>query len=50
MFTASKRYGAAGFCGKNAISESEFQAVSNRFFNMTTEFADSLNWQTLSGN
>lgn len=30
------------------ISESEYQAVSDQFYNRTTEFVDSLNWQPLA--
>lgn len=34
--------------GSEVISESEYQAVSDQFYNRTTEFVDSLNWQPLS--
>lgn len=34
--------------GSAVISESEYQAVSDQFYNRTTEFVDSLNWQPLS--
>lgn len=34
--------------GSEVISESEYQAVSDQFYNTTTEFVDSLNWQPLS--
>ncbi len=31
-----------------AISESEFNAAFDRFYDLTTDFLDSLNWQSLS--
>lgn len=34
--------------GSEVISESEYQAVSDQFYNRTTEFVDSFNWQPLS--
>lgn len=34
--------------GDDVISEREYQIASNRFFNITTDFVDSLNWQPLS--
>lgn len=34
--------------GDEVISEREYQIASDRFFNITTDFVDSLNWQSLS--
>lgn len=34
--------------GVNVISEREFEIATDRFYNITTEFVDSFNWQPLS--